>query len=359
MTLGFIGFGLIGGSIAKGLKKKEPGLRIMAFSKNPSELEAAQEEGLVNVVLEQADSPRLSECELIFLCAPAEDNIAYLEKIAPLLAEGALLTDVSSTKLDICERAKALGLGARFVGGHPMAGSEQSGYAASTDYLFSNAYYIITPISEESGPVERLKELAQKLQALPIVVDAQAHDEAVAAVSHLPHLIASSLVNLVQDTDNEAQLMKTLAAGGFRDITRIASSSPAMWEQICRTNAGPISAALSAYIERLQGILGILSSPDDAVYRMFERSRDYRNSLSSINKGAIGADYSFSVDIADEVGAISTISVILASKGISIKNIGINNARDHGEGALRIAFYEEEAEQKAREVLKRYQYDIR
>ncbi len=92
---------------------------------------------------------------------------------------------------------------------------------------------------------------------------------------------------------------------------------------------------------------------------MFESSRAYRNSISAKNKGVLSADYSFSVDIEDEVGAISTISVILASKGVSIKNMGINNSRDHGEGALRISFYDEESEEKARKVLERYRYDIR
>lgn len=367
MTYGFIGFGLIGGSIAKGLKKKDPSLRIMAFSRNPSELEAAQEDGVVNIVLEQAASPKLSDCDVVFLCAPAEENLRYLKQIVPLMKEGAILTDVSSTKTAICQEAKALGLGHLFIGGHPMAGSEQSGYQASSDYLFANAYYIITPISDDARLTDCLMGIAAQLQAIPILVDAERHDEAIAAVSHLPHIVASSLVNLVKEQDDDDQTMKTLAAGGFRDITRIASSSPVMWEQICRTNAGAITDILDCYIGMLQSVSDTLKGNQDEagaaasekIFEMFASSRDYRNSINAKNKGAITPDYSFSVDIADEVGAISTISVILASKGISIKNIGINNARDHGEGALRIAFYEEETEELAKQVLKRYQYDIR
>ena len=361
-TIAFIGFGLIGGSIAKGLKKKDPALRIMAYARNVSNLEVAQEDGIVNIVLESPASEKLSEADVIFLCAPVESNIAYMPEIAKRMKEGAVLTDVGSTKTAVCEKAKELGLEGCFVGGHPMAGSEQTGYKAATDYLFSNAYYIITPISEEHPELTAvLTEIAETLQAIPIVVDARTHDDAVAAVSHLPHIVASSLVNLVKDSDDESQLMKTIAAGGFRDITRIASSSPEMWEQICDTNAVPLTEILDRYIAELQDISNSLKKPesDRKILHMFESSREYRNSISAKNKGTLTPDYSFSVDVADEVGAISTISVILASKGISIKNIGINNARDHGEGALRISFYQEEAEEQAIAVLKRYQYDVR
>ena len=361
-TAAFIGFGLIGGSIAKGLKKKDPTMRIMAYARNKSNLEVAQEEGIVNVVLDAPDSERLSEADIVFLCAPVETNISYMENIGKLLKDGAVLTDVGSTKTAVCNKALELGLEDKFIGGHPMAGSEQTGYKAATDYLFSNAYYIITPISDRNPRlVDSLREVATSLGAIPIIVPAERHDRAVAAVSHLPHIIASSLVNIVKDSDDESHLMKTIAAGGFRDITRIASSSPEMWEQICDTNSVPLVTLLDSYIESLQDISTSLKKEvsDQKILHMFESSRAYRNSIDSKNKGALTPDYSFSVDIADEVGAISTISVILASKGISIKNIGINNARDHGEGALRISFYEEEAKEKGLTTLKRYMYDIR
>ncbi len=361
LTIAFIGFGLIGGSIAKGLKKADPSTRIFAYARNKSNLEVAQEDGIVNVVLDSPFSERLKEADMVFLCAPVETNISYMEKISGLLKEDAVLTDVGSTKTAICQKAAELQLGDRFIGGHPMAGSEQTGYAAATDYLFSNAYYIITPISENPRLVDQLRNVATTLGAIPIVVNAEKHDAATAAVSHLPHIIASSLVNIVKDSDDETQLMKTLAAGGFRDITRIASSSPEMWEQICDTNSKPLVTLLDRYIEELQDISASLKKArsDQKILHMFESSRAYRNSIDAKNKGVLTADYSFSVDVADEVGAISTISVILASKGISIKNIGINNARDHGEGALRISFYEEEAEEKARAILERYRYDVR
>lgn len=361
-TVAFIGFGLIGGSIAKGILKKHPETRVMAYGRNKSSLEVAQEEGVLNLILDSPYDSRLSECDMIFLCAPVQDNLEYIEGIAGIIKPGAVLTDVGSTKGSICRRAEELGLKHCFVGGHPMAGSEQTGYKASTDYLFSNAYYVISPISDEHPELtEALLEIALDMQAIPIEMKAEEHDAAVAAVSHLPHIVASSLVNIVKSRDDGEGRLKTIAAGGFRDITRIASASPEMWEQICDSNSGALSDILDSYIDMLSGISESLKKEksDLSILRMFESSREYRNSINARNKGALSADYSFSVDIADEVGAISTISVILASKGISIKNIGINNARDHGEGALRIAFYEEEAREKAIEILKRYQYDLR
>ena len=126
-TVAFIGFGLIGGSIAKGLKKADPTTRIFAYARNKSSVEVAQEDGIVNVVLDSPYSERLKEADMIFLCAPVEVNVSYMEGVAKLMKDGAVLTDVGSTKTAICEKAIELGLGDKFIGGHPMAGSEQTG----------------------------------------------------------------------------------------------------------------------------------------------------------------------------------------------------------------------------------------
>lgn len=356
-TAAFIGLGLIGGSIAKGLKRGIPSIRIMAYMRTRSKLEQAKEDGIVDVILDGVDE-RLRECDIIFLCTPVEYNADYLEKIRPYLKEGALVTDVGSTKTSIHETVQALHMEDCFVGGHPMAGSEKTGYESATDHLLENAYYIITPTAKTPPEyVDRMVRVAEIIGAIPLVLDYRKHDLTVAAISHLPHLIASSLVNLVHDSDDEAQLMKRLAAGGFKDITRIASSSPVMWEQICMTNEANISIMLERYIDSLHTILMRLKAKETgAVYRLFEASRDYRNSFEDRPKGAIAPDYSFSVDIVDEPGAISIISSILAGKGINIKNIGINHNREHGEGALRISFYDEASMKAAWERLKKFNY---
>ena len=371
-TIAFIGLGLIGGSLAKGIKKVRPDIRIMAYMRTRSKLEQAKKDGIVDVILDGIDE-QLKECDLIFLCTPVEYNAQYLSKIRSYLKPGALITDVGSTKTDIHEEILRQGLTDYFVGGHPMAGSEKTGYENATDHLLENAYYIVTPpegldqSGSETGNIppkyaenaNRIIAVAQTVGAIPLVLDYREHDKVVAAISHLPHLVASSLVNLVKDADSPAGTMKRVAAGGFKDITRIASSSPEMWEQICMTNVEPIADMLERYIGSLQEILSeIKGHQGEAIYKLFEKSRDYRNTITDRAKGSVEPSYAFSVDVADEVGAISTIAVILAAKGISIKNIGINNNRERGEGALKIEFYDETSMTAAWKRLEYYKYEM-
>ncbi len=358
-VIAFIGLGLIGGSIARGIKREAPETKIMAYMRTRSRLMKAREDGIVDVILDGIGE-ELTECDFIFLCTPVEYNADYLSKIQPFLKPGAIVTDVGSTKTDIHEAVIRLGMESWFVGGHPMAGSEKTGYENSTDHLLENAYYIITPTAKTTKEqTDRLVHIAEMIGSIPIVLDFHEHDFVTAAISHLPHIVASSLVNLVKDSDNQQGLMKRLAAGGFKDITRIASSSPEMWEQICMTNHQNLSLILERYIASLNQILDQLNRKNGSyINQLFETSRDYRNSFSEKATGPIAPEYSFTVDMADEVGAISTLSVILAAKGISIRNIGINHNREHGEGTLRIAFYDRESMDEAWKQLERYHYDL-
>ena len=332
----------------------------MAYMRTRSKLEQALSDGVIDVILDGTEDPRLGECDIIFLCTPVEYNAAYLSRLKPVLKPEAFITDVGSTKTDIHRHVTDLQMEPVFVGGHPMAGSEKTGYENSSDHLLENAYYIITPGARSSQRnVNRLVAVAEAIGSIPIVLDYNRHDQITAAISHLPHIVASSLVNLVKDSDSEEGLMKRLAAGGFKDITRIASSSPEMWEQICMTNRKKLAVILREYIGSLEKTLEELEQGNHkALYELFESSRDYRNSISDKSKGAIVPEYSFTVDIADEVGAISTLSVILASKGISIKNIGINHNREHGEGALRISFYDKAAMEASWGYLEKYHYGL-
>ena len=168
-TIAFIGLGLIGGSIARGIKRARPDIHIMAYMRTRSKLEQAQRDGVIDEILDGIDS-RLSQCSLIFLCTPVEYNAQYLTSIRSHLKPGALITDVGSTKTNIHEEVQALGLTDSFVGGHPMAGSEKTGYENSTDHLLENAYYIITPPmglegnadAASSPSVQRIVQVCQR-----------------------------------------------------------------------------------------------------------------------------------------------------------------------------------------------------
>lgn len=358
-TVGFIGLGLIGGSIAKALKYYYNNVTILAHTRSVKTTGYALSEGIIDEACDHVDES-FSKCDYIFLCAPVETNAAYLKVLKPLLKEGCILTDVGSTKSDIHEHITAQGLEHCFIGGHPMAGSEKTGIANSKRHLIENAYYIITP--SKKVPQEKVNiyvELVTSLKAIPLVLDYQEHDYITGAISHLPHIIAATLVNLVHDEDTPQETMRLVAAGGFKDITRIASSSPEMWEQICSANAPNILQLLDTYIKSLEKVRGQLASRNnEALYKLFEESRDYRNSFSDLSSGPIKKVHRIYCDMLDEAGGIAILSTILASGGITLKNIGIVNNREFDDAVLLVEFYDEASRAKAVNLLRRYRYTV-
>lgn len=199
----------------------------------------------------------------------------------------------------------------------------------------------------------------ENIGAIPLILSYGEHDYVTAAISHLPHVIAASLVNLVKSGDSEEGVMKMIAAGGFKDITRIASSSPDMWRQICLTNSENISKLLRTYIQYLNGIADDIDKhKKDSLYNFFDSARNYRESFISTPSGPIKAEYVFTVDIADKPGAIAAIASLLAMHDVSIKNIGINHNRELAEGALRIEFYSPDNFSRAVEIMTEHGYKI-
>ena len=358
-TCGFIGLGLIGGSLAKAIHHKMPEAYLIAYDTNASALELALKEGVINEACERIGEA-YGKCDYIFLCAPVSHNDGNLGALREYLAPEAVLTDVGSVKTGIHEHIAAMGLEAQFIGGHPMTGSERFGYANSKASLFENAYYILTPT--EKTPTEKIaayQTLVQTIGAIPLVLPYKQHDYVTAAISHLPHVIAASLVNLVKDSDSKEGIMKMIASGGFKDITRIASSSPTMWQQICLTNTDNISVLLGQYIQSLTEFKEKLDSKsEDLLYHFFDDARAYRESFIDASSGPIKTEYVLTVDIADKPGAIASIASLLAEHDVSIKNIGINHNRELAEGALRIEFYDEMATRRAVEILQEQGYGI-
>ena len=362
LTCGFIGLGLIGGSIARALKKSNPDIKIIAYDINQEALALAKQESIADLTAESIDRS-FSDCDYIFLCAPVQRNDSNLAAVKHVMKPGCLLTDVGSVKTAIHEAVFNAGLESCFVGGHPMAGSERVGFLNSKASLLENAYYILTPTaSVPREKVESYRQLVAKMGAIPLVLDYERHDYITAAISHLPHVIAASLVNLVQNHDSEDGVMKMVAAGGFKDITRIASSSALMWQQICLSNTSNISALLSDYIESLKTFLQQLETKEaPALYDQFEKARVYRDSFTGVSSGPIKRSYSISVDIDDKSGALAHIATLLAEHGLSIKNIGITHNRESDDGVLKVEFYQESSMNKAQELLSEEGYcvDIR
>lgn len=359
LTFGFIGLGLIGGSIAKAIKENIPGAVIVAYDINKDTLKLALEDKTADVIATAIDAS-FADCDYLFLCAPVQKNDENLMTVKSIISEKCLLTDVGSVKSDIHLAIRNAGLEKQFIGGHPMAGSERIGYVNSKALLLQNAYYILTPTDTVTHKkIEAYKQLVAAIGAIPLILSFEEHDYVTAAVSHLPHVIAASLVNLVKDSDSTDGIMKMIAAGGFKDITRIASSSATMWQQICLTNTDNIKSLLSDYIQSLENILRNLDArKEHELYDLFDSARIYRDSFIDASSGPIKRSYSITIDIADEPGALAAIATILALHQISIKNIGILHNREYEGGVLRIEFYEEQSIARAKDILKSKGYTI-
>lgn len=359
LTCGFIGLGLIGGSIARALKEYDHHIKIIAYDVNSETLRLAKQDAVADIIAPAVDG-NFSDCDYIFLCAPVQKNDGNLAAVKKVLSDKCLLTDVGSVKTTIHKAIREAGLEHCFIGGHPMAGSERTGYINSKAALLENAYYILTPTS--SVPAEKLeayRELTVQMGAIPLILDYHRHDYVTAAVSHLPHVIAASLVNLVRDSDSEDGIMKMIAAGGFKDITRIASSSAAMWQQICLTNTENISALLQAYINSLTAVKAELdSSSGQELYDLFDSARIYRDSFVNASSGPIKRSYSFNVDIADKTGSLAHIATLLAEHELSIKNIGITHNRESEDGVLLVEFYDEPSMNTALQLLNDADYTV-
>ena len=357
--IGFIGLGLIGGSIAKAIRQYYPNYEIVAFDKNKETLALATQESVIDVACTHIDD-NFKNCDYIFLCAPVSYNTAYLKQLKEYMHEDCVLTDVGSVKTSIHKEVIALGLEANFIGGHPMAGSEKSGFVNSKPVIIENAYYILTPSEKVAKEkVDAYAKFIEVLKALPVVLGYEEHDYITGAISHLPHIIASALVNFVKGKDGKDELMKHLAAGGFKDITRIASSSPTMWQHICLKNKDNIVNILDEYIDVLnQAKDSVASSDEQDIYNFFETSKNYRNSIPGGSSGPIKRMFAVYCDIVDEAGGIATIATILAANNINLKNIGIIHNREFEEGVLRIEFYDEPSSKKAAELLQKYRYIV-
>ena len=357
--IGFVGLGLIGGSVAKAIRQYYPDYEIIAFDKNKETLALATQESVIDVACTTIDD-NFANCNYIFLCAPVSYNTAYLKQLTCYLHEDCILTDVGSVKTSIHREVIALGIEKYFIGGHPMAGSEKSGFVNSKAMLIENAYYIITPSEKVAKEkVEAYSKFVESLKALPVVLSYDQHDYVTGVISHLPHIIASTLVNFVKATDSKDELMKHLAAGGFKDITRIASSSPTMWQHICVKNSENIADILDKYIEMLEDAKEqVKLGSEQGIYDMFESSKNYRNSIPGGSSGPIKRAFAIYCDIIDEAGGIAAIATILAANNINLKNIGIVHNREFEEGVLRIEFYDESSSKKAAEVLQKYRYIV-
>lgn len=276
--IAIVGVGLIGGSFALALRGAGQVEEIIGVGRSRANLDQAKARGVIDRDASLADA--VQGVDLVFLAMPVGATSDVLNAIAPRLAPGTVVTDAGSTKRDIVEAARAaLGEGfPRFVPGHPIAGAEQSGVEAARADLFVGKRVVLTPVAETNGQAaEAVRSLWRACGAEVHEMAPSAHDAVFAAVSHLPHLLAYALVHDVA-THDAAELLFAYAASGFRDFTRIASSHPEMWRDICMANRPALLAELGRFESVLAEARRMLEAQDAAgLERLFDGARRARN----------------------------------------------------------------------------------
>ena len=284
MKIGFVGLGLIGGSIAKAIRENHKDAIIVAYDIYGKLLDLALTDGTINKACYEIDD-NFDGCDYIFLCAPVTSNEENLKEVISYCGPSTVLTDVGSTKGNIHNALDAIGFDGVFIGGHPMAGSEKYGYDYSSSSIIKGAYYVLTPGKNSTEEqINNYAKLVESIGCRPTIMDMKLHDTATGVISHIPHVISASLVHFLINHDNDKQTMKTLAAGGFRDVTRTASSSVKMWEDICLANNDIICELLDDYIEELKDIRATMASKDKAeIAKFFSDAKEYRDFLYENN----------------------------------------------------------------------------
>lgn len=303
----------------------------------------------------------LGDAALVILAAPTMSLEPLLTDLAPHIGAGSVVTDVGSVKAPIAALAAVLWaegrLAAPFVGGHPMTGSERGGVLNADPALLENAVWVLTPDKEtETGALRTVSGFVTALGARPLEVLPAVHDELVATVSHLPYLAAVALTSLIEDGE-ERGLKSLLAAGGFRDLTRVASGDPRMSRDMLSVNRGAVARALRAFRDRLDALEAVLASPDELLHHA-EAAKRTRDGIPIVRRGLLPTRHEAVVAVPDRPGEFARITAALADADVNIKDFEVLGVRESG-GAVRIAFEDTTALERGTVVLRDAGYEVR
>lgn len=351
------GLGLIGGSLAMAWKRARPTLHLTAFDRREV-LAQARALGIVDATAEDVVEA-VAEADLVVLAAPLRGILYLLEEIGPHLKPGARVTDVCGVKRLIMAHARQmLPETVTFIGGHPMAGSERRGLANADPFLFENATYVLCPPANRSATELQqahgdLLELIQGLGAHVLVLDAERHDAIAAAVSHLPQLLAVLLVHTVAELSKGDEAFLQLAAGGFRDMTRIASSPFDLWRDVLFANEGPLLDALGHFAANLQRLRNrLIEENEQALEQTFEQARQTRVRIPRNTKGFLHPLADLYVRIEDQPGALYRITQALYEAGLNIQDIELLKVREGTGGTFRLGLATNADANRACQVLR-------
>jgi len=358
-TIVIIGVGLIGGSFGLAVRRKYPGTKVIGVSSHAAVTNALDMGAITEGAGYEEMGNAVGEADLVVLCTPIHRIQGLLTVLAPSLKKGALVSDVGSTKRAITDHgAKVMSGGVHFIGGHPMTGSEKRGVQEADPFLFQNAIYVLCPTDGVPEDVTAgFSGFLEGIGATVMIMDAALHDRIAAAVSHLPQVLAVTLVELVGGYNTDTAPYLRLAAGGFRDMTRIASSPFSMWDDIFRTNDDAVKEAVDTFIERLMAVRDRIGT--GALGEDFEAANTTRAIIPKDMKGFMKALSEVLVVVEDKPGVIAEISGGLSKAGINIKDIEVMKVREGEGGTLRLAFEEISVAEEAIRILSRIGYTAR
>jgi len=360
-TITIYSVGLLGGSIGAALKTSGYTGRIIGLS-SPDSLSKAIALGCIDEGYPySALKDIIDRTECLFLCSPVHAIMDVLKLLGTLpLPKGLIVSDVGSTKGEISACAQsALPNNVHFIGGHPMAGSEKSGAVASDPYLFENAVYVLSPAPAVPEAIISgfAKMLEQYLGCRTLRLESGAHDRIVAAVSHVPHILAVALVELAARMETTAPETLRLAAGGFKDMTRIATSPYAMWHDILMTNRQAVNDCIDTYMNILTEMKAGLTA--GSLKEAFDNAMTTRRSIPMGNKGIINTTADIVVMAKDRPGSFLEIARVLAAENINIKDIEVLKVREGEAGSIRLSFNSKTTAQQSVKVLNAYGFTAR
>jgi prephenate dehydrogenase len=278
--LTIIGLGLMGGSLGMALRKRRACHRVWGVARRPETITRALELGAIGGgTLDLAEGA--ADADVVVLATPVRTIIELIPRLGPLLPRGCLLTDVGSTKAAIVEAMGGLPVHVQPLGGHPMCGKEVAGIEAAEADLYAGALWALTPLAHTSPEaLEMGRALARAVGARPLLLDALRHDRLVAAISHLPYLLAVALVGLAEEVGAEDELVWDLAASGFRDTSRLAASEVTMMLDILLTNRSPVAEMLQRFGQHLEELAALLEGRDQVRLRhLLESARQRRGGM--------------------------------------------------------------------------------
>jgi prephenate dehydrogenase len=335
-TLGIIGVGLIGGSV--GLAARDSGWEVVGVD-TPQVLEKAAQSGAIH---RASTLKEVREADLVVLATPISK---VTDLVGDLTPTNALVTDVASAKSAIVRRAENLKL--RFVGGHPMAGSQLSGVANARSNLFEGARYFLTPtVRTDPEDYREVAGFVRELGAVPTAVDPEKHDLLMAALSHLPHLMAAALLKVASDISPEAL---SFAGPSFRDLTRVGASNPELWSDILAENAPALGEALGAFAGAMAQ-LGSEIKDRDVMEGRFRRAREAYDALGGILVEKGNANVDVAIPVENRPGVFAEVTTLMGSNNINILDLYVRHSNT--ERAALVLTLDAEAAQQARELLR-------